>query len=239
MHDARNARLRGPSAWVAGKTHRASGRAVIRAIAGDDLVAAGEKARELEGVLVGIGAAVGEEECIDIAGSNFGELRAESRARFGSHERIRIGEPRRLLADRLNDALIAVSNVDGHKLAVEIDEALALRRVEVNALGAGDRNGIDFRLCRPFIERVLAGKIDDFGTGHLLCRGIRDGSGHNFPLGNYICSLTRRCFKTARVSSAFLLTSGSVVLSRSIATYRMAASSATSRSFIEPSIFHS
>jgi hypothetical protein len=49
-----------------------------------------------------------------------------------------------------------VPDVDGHELAVEVDEALAFRRVEVNALGAGDGNGIDLRLRGPFVERVLA-----------------------------------------------------------------------------------
>ena len=45
-------------------------------------------------------------------------------------------ECRSLLADRANDALVAVADVDRHQLAVEVDEALALRRPEVNALGA-------------------------------------------------------------------------------------------------------
>ncbi len=130
-------------------------------------MASGEEARDLDGVLVGFGAAVGEEESVDVAGSNFGELRAETRARLGRHERIRIGKRRRLLADGLDDALVAVSDIDGHELAVEVDEALPFRRLEINSLGAGDGNGIDLRLRRPFIERVLAREVDDFFAGHL------------------------------------------------------------------------
>ena len=179
MNHARNPRLRGPSARIAGKTHRSRGRAVIGTIARDDLVASRKEARDLDGVLVGLSAAVGEEEGVDVSGSDFGELRAKARANFCRHERIRIRERCCLLADRLNDALVAVSDVDGHELAVEVDEALPFRRIEVNPFGAGDGNGIDLRLCRPFIKRVLAGKVDDFLASHLRGRHrISNGSSH-------------------------------------------------------------
>src|SRR5580704_471226 len=166
MNHARNARFRGPSARIARKAYRSRSCAVIRAVAGDDLVTAGEEARQLDGILVGLSAAVGEEEGVDVAGSDFGKLRAQPRADFRSHEGIRIGKRGRLVADRLNDALIAVSNVDGHELAVEIDEALPFRRVKVDPLGASNRNRIDLRLRGPLIKRVLAGERDDFGAGH-------------------------------------------------------------------------
>src|SRR5579863_9256330 len=146
VDNARNARLGGPSAGVAGKTDRARGRAVIRAVAGDDLMASGEEARELDGILVGVGAAVGEEEGVNVAGSDFGKLRTEARADFRGHERIRVGERCGLVADGLDNARVAVSNVDGHELAVEVNEALPFRRVKVNPFGASDGNGIDLRL---------------------------------------------------------------------------------------------
>ena len=110
-------------------------------------------------------------------GVDFGELRAEARANFGGHERIGVGERCRLIGDGLDDALVAVSDVDRHELAVEVDEALAFGRVEINSLGAGDGNGIDFRLRGPFVERVLAGEIDDFFASH--CR-IGESCGHGF-----------------------------------------------------------
>ena len=62
-----------------------------------------------------------------------------------------------------------MSDVDRHELAVEVDEALPFRRVEVNPFGAGDRNGIDLRLRGPFVERVFAGEIDDLLAGHRGC----------------------------------------------------------------------
>src|SRR5208282_4169236 len=121
MNDARNARLRGPSARIAGKTHRPSGCAMIRTITRQDLVATSEEARDLDGVLVGLGAAVGEEEGVDIARCDLGKLRAQTRPNFCSHKGVRISKRRRLFADGLNDALIAVTDVDGHELAVEVD----------------------------------------------------------------------------------------------------------------------
>src|SRR5208283_5320077 len=182
VHHARNARFRGPSPWIAGKAHRPRSCAVIRAIASDDLVASGKETGDLDGILVGFGSAVGEEESIDIAGSDFGELGAEARADFGRHEGIRVSERCSLLADRLNDARVAVSDVDGHELAVEVDEALPFRCVKINPFGVGDGNGIDLRLGGPFVERVLAGEVDDFFAGH---RGSCNTSRHRFLLENH------------------------------------------------------
>src|SRR6202050_4921388 len=123
MNHARNARLRGPSPRIAGKAHRSSGRAVIRALARHDLVASSKEAGNLDGILVRLGAAIGKEEGVDVARRNFGELRPQPRTNFRSHERIRIRKRRGLLADGLNDALVAVSDVDRHQLAGEVNEA--------------------------------------------------------------------------------------------------------------------
>ena len=79
-HDARDAGLGRPAARVAGGHDDLAGRAVIRAVAGHDLLATGELAGQLDGVLVRLGAAVGEEEDVDVAGRDLGELRP-SRAR--------------------------------------------------------------------------------------------------------------------------------------------------------------
>ena len=56
------------------------GGAVIRPVAREDLVAAGDCARDLDGVLVRLGAAEREEEHVDVAGRDLGQL-APSRAR--------------------------------------------------------------------------------------------------------------------------------------------------------------
>src|SRR5580704_13326539 len=150
VNHARNPRLSSPSPRVTRKTDRSRRRTMIRAVAGYDLVTSGEEAGNLDGVLVGVSAAVGEEECVDVSRSNLGQLRAQPRAHFRSHERIRIGQRCRLLADRMDEALVAVSDVDGHELAIEVDEALAFRRVEIYPLGASHRNRVNLRLRRPF-----------------------------------------------------------------------------------------
>jgi hypothetical protein len=82
-----------------------------------------------------------------------------------------------LVGDGFDDTIITMADVNRHQLAVEVDVALAFRRIEINSLGGGDRNGIDFRLRGPFVERVLLAKIDDFFTGELIGCGIRNG-GH-------------------------------------------------------------
>ena len=54
----------------------------------EDLVPAGRQARELDGVLVRLRAAIGEEEDVDVAGRDLGQLRAQPCARLGRHERL-------------------------------------------------------------------------------------------------------------------------------------------------------
>ena len=60
-HDAGEARLGGPAARIAGQRDRPGGCPVVGPVARDDLVAAGVPARELDRVLVRLGATVREE----------------------------------------------------------------------------------------------------------------------------------------------------------------------------------
>src|SRR5208283_4471870 len=145
-HHPRYARLGGPAPRVAGEGDAARRRPVIGAVTRHDLVTAGEKTCELDRVLVGFGAAVGEEERVNVAGTNLGQLRAQPRARLVRHERIRVAERLRLFFDGADDALIAVADVHRHQLAVEVDEAFALGRPEIDSLRPGDRDRINFRL---------------------------------------------------------------------------------------------
>src|SRR5919198_4702443 len=64
-HHAGNARLVGPPTVIAGERYGSRSRAVVGAIASDDLVAAGESAGHLYGALVGLGAAEGEEKLVE------------------------------------------------------------------------------------------------------------------------------------------------------------------------------
>ena len=81
MDHARHPRFVGPAPGIAGQRAGAGGRAVIRAVAREDLVASGGQPRELDRVFVRLGAAVGEEEDVDVAGRDLGESFAPSRAR--------------------------------------------------------------------------------------------------------------------------------------------------------------
>ena len=135
-------------------------RAVVGAVTREDLVAARREPRQLDGVLVGLGAAVGEEEDVDVAGAISASL-APSRARGSvAMNGLAYGERRRLILDGRMIARVAVAGVHAHQLTVEVDEALALRRQEIDALGARDGNGINAGLRRPFEERVLLRERD-------------------------------------------------------------------------------
>ena len=156
----------GPSPRIAGERHAACRRAVIRAIPREYLVAPRIEPRQLDRVLIRFGAAVCEEEHVDVARRDGSELRAQSCARFGRHERVRVREHRGLLLNRPDDALVAVADVDAHQLAVEIDVALVFRRPEVDALRARDGNRIHRGLRRPLEECVPATEFDDFFARH-------------------------------------------------------------------------
>jgi hypothetical protein len=54
-----------------------------------------------------------------------------------------------------------VPGIDAHELAIEVDDALAVRGVEVDPFGVVDRDGIGRGLRHPVVERVLAAQRDD------------------------------------------------------------------------------
>jgi hypothetical protein len=126
----------------------------------------GEQPRDANGVLVGLGAAVGEEEDVDVTGRERRQFGAQARARLGGHEGIGIGQLRGLILDGLDHPRIGVADVDAHQLRVEVDVALALRGPEIDALGPRNGNGIHVRLRRPFEEGVALGERHHLGTGH-------------------------------------------------------------------------
>ncbi len=155
-----------PAARVAGGRDDLARGAVIRPIARQHLPATGRLARELDGVLVGLGTAVGEEEDVDVAGRELGQLLAQPSARLVGHERIHVRELVGLGLDGIDHALVAVADVDAHQLRVEVEVALAVGRVEIRALSPINGNGIGGGLGRPLIQRVLARQLDDLVGRH-------------------------------------------------------------------------
>ena len=119
-------RLRRPAARIAGERHRTHGRPVIRAVASEDLVAAGVLASDLDRVLDRLGAAEREEDLVEIAGQQPGQLLAETRSNLGDERRLDELQPGGLLDDGVDDPLVAVTDVHRHQLAVEIENARCL-----------------------------------------------------------------------------------------------------------------
>ena len=140
VHHARQTRLGAPPPRIARQRDRPVSTAVVGAVARGTL-ASGVCARQLDRVLVGVRAAVGEEEHVDVAWRERCELRPQPPADLRRHERVRVGHRRRLLLNGGNDALVAVSGVDAHQLTVEVEIALAVKGPEVHALGAGHGDG--------------------------------------------------------------------------------------------------
>src|SRR5262249_17492300 len=83
-----------------------------------------------------------------------------------AHKGIGICEGLRLLADGIDDALIAMANVHRHQLAVEVDKPLPVRRPEVNAFGLHNGNRVYLRLRRPFVQRMFLTQIDNCLSGN-------------------------------------------------------------------------
>ncbi len=167
-HDADETRLVRPPARIAGECHRAHRRAVVGAIPSEDLVAAGVVPGELDRVLDRLGTAEGEEDLVHIAGEDLGELLPEQAADLRGERGLDELELGRLLGDRVDDTPIAVTDVDRHQLAVEIEDPLPLRRVEPDALCVVDDDRVDRALDRPGEEGVRAVEGDDLLAGHRL-----------------------------------------------------------------------
>ena len=156
--------------------------AVVAAVAGEDLVTPGEEARDLDRVLVRLRAAIREEEGVDVARRDLGQLRAQPRPRLGGHERVRVGERLCLLLDGGDHLRVAVADVRAHQLAVEVQEALPLRRPEVAALGPGDGDRVDLRLGAPFEEGVPLRESDHLVAAHRATLLGVDRHGNLVPL---------------------------------------------------------
>src|SRR5438876_8095015 len=105
---------------------------MVRAIPRANLMTSAKHSRDADGVLVCLGAAVCEEEGVDVARCDLGKLHAQARAHLGCHEWVGIGKDCGLILNSANDALVAVPYVDAHQLAIEVDEPLLVRRPEVN-----------------------------------------------------------------------------------------------------------
>jgi len=116
---------------------------MVGTVARDDLVAAGERARHLDGVLVGLGAAIGEEAHLQVAGRHLGQQPAQRAARLVGEARRDVAQLGGLLLDRRDYAGVLVAQVAVDELRGEIEVALAGVVPEVASLGPRDGQRVD------------------------------------------------------------------------------------------------
>ena len=140
---------------------------MVGPVAGEHLVAAGVVPSELDRVLDRLGPAEREEHLVEVAGQDLGELLAEPAADLRCEGRLDVLEPGRLLGDRVDHPAVAVADVHRHELAVEVEDPLALGRVQVDALRMVDGDRIQGALDGPREERVGAVERDDLRARHL------------------------------------------------------------------------
>ncbi len=163
-NDAAHPRLVRPASRVARQDDRAVGRAVVRAVARDDLVPPGREAREPDRVLVRLRARVREERHAQVARRDLLQQATEVRARLRGHRRPDRAEAVRLLLDRRDDLRVLVADVDVDELRREIEITRALVVPEVPAFGPGHRDRVDRVLRGPRVEDVLLRVLDDLGA---------------------------------------------------------------------------
>ena len=150
-----DAGLRRPAAGLTGQRDRRGGRTVVAAVGRQDLVATRVQPGHSHRVLVGLGAAVGEE---DLVRATPGACAADRRRRLAAGV---VREHRRhhaqlvgLVLDRLDEPRVLVAQVQVDQLRGEVEVAVAVVVPEPCALAAGDRHRSDVCLGRPRVEHV-------------------------------------------------------------------------------------
>jgi hypothetical protein len=133
-------------------------------------VATGEGAGDADGVLVGFRAAEGEEEAVQIAGGELSQHLSDTCADRRGHAGAGVDQLVGLTLDGVDDALVAVADVDAHELRVHVDVALAVGVPEVDAFAAHHGDRIDAGLRGPREDGVAPGQRDDLFRGHGVAR---------------------------------------------------------------------
>src|SRR5919205_1840874 len=151
---------------VTGGHDRRAGVAVVGAVPGDDLVSPGVQPGHPDGVLVRVGAAVGEEHLLHVRrcmGQDLGRCRGPD---VVGVRRCHGGEAGSLLCDGRNDLGVLVADVGVHQLAGEVKVRVAVV-VPHGAPGtAGDRHRVEGLLRRPGVEDVRPVQGDDVGIAY-------------------------------------------------------------------------
>ena len=175
LDDAGQPRLAAPAAGVAGHRDRPGRGAVVAAVGREDLVAAGVQPGHADGVLRGLGAAVGEEHHVEVAGRQLADQPGGLAAGVVGVDRGDRAELVGLLLDRRHQLGVLVADVDVDELAGEVEVAVALVVPEPRPLGPGDDDRVERRLRRPRVEDV--GPVVEVG----LRAFVSMSAGHGGP----------------------------------------------------------
>ena len=173
LDDPREPRLAGPPSRIARHRDRPAGGAVVAPVGGEHLVPPGVAARHADGVLGGLGAAVGEEHLVEIARRQLGDQPGRLAARLVGVDRGDRAQLVGLLLDRRHELGVLVADVDVDELAGEVEPRATALVPEPRPEGAGDDDRVDQRLRRPRVEHV--GAVIAVGGGDRLLRGRRVG----------------------------------------------------------------
>ena len=168
LHHARDPRLARPAPGVAGHRDRPCGRAVIAAVGGEDLVPPGVQPGHAQRVLRRLGAAVREEDHVEVAWGQVGDEAGRlAPVRVGERRRDR-AQPAGGLLDGGHDPRVLVPDVQVDELRGEVQVAPAFVVPEPRALAAGDRDRGQRPLRAPRVEHVGPVVLEDgraVGTG--------------------------------------------------------------------------
>ena len=156
LDDTGDAGLTGPTTRITGELDRTTGGSVIAAVGGEHLVAAGVQTRHSDGVLGGLGATVGEEDHVQIAGSTLDNETSRLAARVVGVDRGDGAQAGGLFLNGRHQLGVLVTDVDVHQLTGEVEVTLAALVPEPTALGTGHHDGADEALGRPRMEHVGA-----------------------------------------------------------------------------------
>ena len=154
VDDTGRTRFGGPPPRVAGQGDRPGGGPVVGAVRGEHLVPTGVQPGHPDGVLVRLGAAVGEEHAVEVARR---QLRDQSRrlaAGVVGEAGCDRGQPPRLLLDRRHQSGVLEADVEVDQLGGEVEVPVPVVVPEVRAQATGEGQGIDLVLRRPGVEDV-------------------------------------------------------------------------------------
>ena len=183
VHHAGDARLGGPAARVAGQGDGPRGGPVVALPGSVDLLPTGEPAGGLDGVLVGLRPAVGEEHVVQVAGGELGHHGGQAGLGLGAEARGDEAELLHLGLHGLQHVAVGVADVDVQQSRTAVDDLAAVRVVHVDPFGAVDHQWVPPALGLPAVDDVRAVQFlqlcglhaTSCGSASLLCRSDRKG----------------------------------------------------------------